>query len=84
MGKHHASSSEDESDGAPSGDEAAGAEADPFFAPEEDPFSDPFFQARCLLEVSRRACASRALSVCMTRFNGHFPAERELVTDERG
>ncbi len=56
MGKHHASSSEDESDGAPSGDEGAGAEDDPFFAPEEDPFSDPFFQACCLLHIPSRAC----------------------------
>ena len=45
MGKHHVSSSEDDSDGADSGDEGGGAEKnDPFFAPEEDPFSDPFFQ----------------------------------------
>ena len=58
MGKHHASSSEDESDGAPSGDEGAGAEeVDPFFAPEEDPFSDPFFQVYYLLStVPYRAC----------------------------
>ncbi len=45
MGKHHISSSEDDSDGAGSGDEGARTEKDdPFFAPEEDPFSDPFFQ----------------------------------------
>ena len=47
LGKHHASSSEDDSDGAASdGEDSAGADADgdPFFQMEEDPFSDPFFQ----------------------------------------
>ena len=47
LGKHHASSSEDNSDGAASdGEDSAGARADgdPFFQMEADPFSDPFFQ----------------------------------------
>ena len=47
MGKHHASSSEDDSDGDAHGDEGAGADDDPFFTHEEDPFSDPFFQVPC-------------------------------------
>ena len=47
LGKHHASSSEDDSDGAASDGEdsaGAGADGDPFFQMEADPFSDPFFQ----------------------------------------
>ena len=47
LGKHHASSSEDDSDGAASDGEdsaEAGADGDPVFQMEADPFSDPFFQ----------------------------------------
>ena len=63
MGRHHASSSEDDSDGAPSGDEGAGAEDDPFFAPEEDPFSDPFFQVSCLTHSLCNTCFP--LHICL-------------------
>ena len=59
MGKRHAGSSEDDSDGAPSGDEGAGAEgegADPFFVQEEDPFSDPFFQVASRAHSPCKAC----------------------------
>ena len=47
LGRHHASSSEDDLDGMASDGEdsaGAGADGDPFFQREEDPFSDPFFQ----------------------------------------
>ena len=82
MGKHHADSSEDDSDGAPSGDEDAGAQDDPFFTHDKDPFSDPFFQVPGLVNTPCIASSPSMESRSGVHHRAGYPSTKERAADQ--